>query len=251
MNRKTFLTFAASLAICTNASATDWELNWLRGGSECWSGWRVTVDGPVAVFGGPIGPRGTYYSNSCFAEAALGGRATVTIDPYSKVIVLWFKPPAPTFCPLYYDPVCGLQLTAGPLADGDWLFHFDSYTNPVMIPFHIDAPPDTLTLLTPDSNEFVPAQSLYEITWQDSRSEGSCDGDYILYYSTDNGKTWLTVDTNPVSQRCSYDWTVPDANSQECLIRIVDADMPDVNDVTDGPFSIYECEGPIEGDLDR
>ena len=62
------------------------------------------------------------YSNSCVAESSLGGTPQLSIDPVSKVILLWFKGPAPQACPKIYMPVCGLEGEFGPLASGEWTF---------------------------------------------------------------------------------------------------------------------------------
>ncbi len=72
----------------------------------------------VITFSGPT----PVYSNACVGETNLGGTPQLSIDPVSKVILLWFKGPAPTVCTLIYMPVCGLEGDFGPLAAGDWTF---------------------------------------------------------------------------------------------------------------------------------
>jgi len=71
----------------------------------------ITFSGPTDVF-----------SNSCVGESRLGGTPELLIDAGSRVILLWFRPPAPTICPMIWDPVAGLEGEFGPLAPGDWLF---------------------------------------------------------------------------------------------------------------------------------
>ena len=41
--------------------------------------------------------------------------------------------------------------------------------------------------------------------------------------------------------RCSALWTVPDVNSEGCLIRIYDISEPDKSDQSDQRFTIYQC----------
>ena len=120
-------------------------------------------------------------------------------------------------------------------------------------PFTIYQPCDSnnpLTLQTPDPGEFLLAGSTCTITWSDCRPPDPCTGSYMLYYSTDAGQNWLPVDTNSVDGACSHDWLVPSTPSDQCLLRIEDAADPDVNDLTDAPFCIYECQQTIPGDLD-
>jgi len=84
--------------------------------------WTLTPAHPgpsdVITFVGPT----KIYSNSCMGEGNLGGTPQLSVDPVAKVILLWFKGPAPTMCPLIYLPVCGLEGEFGPLAPGDWTF---------------------------------------------------------------------------------------------------------------------------------
>ncbi len=98
-----------------------------------------------------------------------------------------------------------------------------------------------LKVLDPNGGESLPAGSTYTINWEDDRGDGNCPGDYLLDYSTDNGQNWIPVDLNPVSNACSYDWLVPDVNSEQCLMWVTDANDPNISDVSDAAFTIYEC----------
>jgi hypothetical protein len=236
---------AITLLLSATTLATDWDIDWLRYPHECVLSWDAYASGPMLTFTGPTG----FYSNSCFAQQDLGGRATVRLDPESKVVELWFKPPPPDTCIAVYLPVCGLRGTVGPLAEGPWLF----ITGTTSIPVHIYGLPaePNLAVLTPGPGEFVLADSKYTIAWTDSPGEGNCAGSYLLCYSTDNGENWLPVDANTVEGRCSYEWHVPPTTSDQCLLRIQDTANQDVNDVTDGAFCIYECQEAVPGDLNE
>ncbi len=98
-----------------------------------------------------------------------------------------------------------------------------------------------LKLSSPNGGESLPAGSTHSINWTDFRSDGNCPGDYLLDYSADNGQNWIPVDSNSVSNTCSYDWLVPSINSDQSLIRIIDADDPNISDTSDAAFTIYEC----------
>jgi hypothetical protein len=90
--------------------------------------------------------------------------------------------------------------------------------------------------------------------------ESPCSNSYRLEYSIDNGDNWLPVDNNEVSDTCSYDWIVPVADSNQCLLSIRDVGYPScdwepmcwisLRDTTDDPFAIYECPENLTGDLD-
>jgi hypothetical protein len=98
-----------------------------------------------------------------------------------------------------------------------------------------------LLLVSPNGGESLSAGSTYTINWEDDRGDSNCPSDYLLDYSTDNGQTWIPVDSNYVSNTCSYDWLVPDANSEECLIRVIDANDLNIYDTSDDTFTIYKC----------
>jgi hypothetical protein len=115
------------------------------------------------------------------------------------------------------------------------------------INFHVDAPPPTLTILNPNGKERLLAGSTYTIRWEDSRS-GNCGGNYLLSYSINNGNNWIAVDSNPVSNTCAYDWLIPSIFSNQCLIRITDANDPNASDTSDDSFRIYRCMSNVLGD---
>jgi hypothetical protein len=109
----------------------------------------------------------------------------------------------------------------------------------------------SLQLSTPNGGEFLLAGSSKTITWEDFRSGTGCSGNYLLKYSTDNGQSWALVDANSISNTCSYNWVVPSINSDQCLVRIVDANDPNVSDTSDNTLYMYQCQGPVVGDLNN
>jgi hypothetical protein len=117
------------------------------------------------------------------------------------------------------------------------------------INFHVEAPNPTPTILNPNGSERLLGGSTYTIRWEDSGSE-SCGGNYLLDYSINDGTNWIAVDSNPVSNTCSYDWLVPSIFSNQCLIRITDANDPNASDTSDDSFRIYRCMSNVLGDWD-
>ena len=102
---------------------------------------------------------------------------------------------------------------------------------------------EPFSLLTPNSGERLVTGSTYDITWE---SDGFA-ANVLLEYSSNNGTDWTTVDT--VANTGSYQWTVPDANSNQCLVCISDANNIDINDTSDDVFTIFDCQKTMAGDL--
>jgi hypothetical protein len=92
-----------------------------------------------------------------------------------------------------------------------------------------------LTLLTPNGGEELVAGSSYDITWE---TTGVVE-DVVIEYSVNNGADWTAIDT--VANSNSYQWLVPDINSNQCLVWINDVDYPATEDVSDNVFRIYIC----------
>lgn len=92
-----------------------------------------------------------------------------------------------------------------------------------------------LTLLNPNGGEKLIAGSNYDITWQ---TEVSVENVFIEY-STNDGRDWNDVNTVPNTG--SYEWTVPQKNSSQCLVRVSDVNNSDVNDISNDTFRIYIC----------
>ena len=91
-----------------------------------------------------------------------------------------------------------------------------------------------ITLDSMQGEELV-AGSLYELTWT---TEGAVDN-VIIEYTSDGGDSWTTVDT--IMNTGAYEWFVPEANSQECYVRVLDASDPSKG-VVSNAFTIYVCE---------
>jgi hypothetical protein len=101
--------------------------------------------------------------------------------------------------------------------------------------FSITSPSsDTITVTSPNGGESLVVDSTHEITWT---SQGSID--YVMIeYSIDNGFSWIRIAASTVNSG-SYNWTVPDTPSDECLVRISGDDIDDEpSDVSDAVYSI-------------
>jgi hypothetical protein len=119
-----------------------------------------------------------------------------------------------------------------------------------LILYVVGVPDPSIEVTDPNADTFIVGGLAHTIRWTDDRYINACSGDYILDYSIDNGQNWLPVDTNIISGVCSYDWTVPVLDSETSLIRITDYHEAMNSDTTDTPFWIYQCKGPMAGDID-
>jgi hypothetical protein len=92
--------------------------------------------------------------------------------------------------------------------------------------------PKSLRVVQPNGGEQWLGGSAQEIRWT---SQGGITN-IKLEYSLNNGQNWTGIIASTPNDS-SYDWTVPDSPSQNCLIRVSDA-TNGVLDVSDDVFSI-------------
>lgn len=71
-------------------------------------------------------------------------------------------------------------------------------------------------------------------------TSGGCSGNWKLEYSINNGTSWSVISNSYASAGTnnSYDWTIPNMPSTQCLIRITDVSNSAKTDVSDAVFSI-------------
>ncbi|RKY29307.1 MAG: hypothetical protein DRP68_07435, partial [Candidatus Omnitrophota bacterium] len=97
--------------------------------------------------------------------------------------------------------------------------------------FHIAA---TFTINTPGDGEVLEVGSSYDITWV---RQGSAVTQVKLEYSDNGGSSWNLI-TDTASNSGVYPWTVPDAISTSCKVKISDPNNPNAFDESDGYFKI-------------
>ncbi|MGB3798401.1 MAG: GDSL-type esterase/lipase family protein [Lewinella sp.] len=83
-----------------------------------------------------------------------------------------------------------------------------------------------LTLTNPNGGEYWQAGKMANITWMSRNLE-----EVALEYSTDDGSTWFVIDTVAAVSGL-YEWTVPNANTDEALVRITSDTLLDTSDST-------------------
>lgn len=106
--------------------------------------------------------------------------------------------------------------------------------------------PTVLTILQPNGGEMLLAGSAADILWQ---TEGPSP-DYIkIGYSADNGQTWTMI-TPGVLNTGVFHWEpLPDLDSTQCLVRILDPADSSKTDKSDAVFTIFQCDGALTADL--
>ena len=92
---------------------------------------------------------------------------------------------------------------------------------------------DDITLTSPNGGEDWEVGSDHAITWN---SVGTI-ANVRIAYSQNNGGAWSEVAASTANDG-SYDWTVPDTPSENCLVRVSDAADGDPSDVSDAVFTI-------------
>ncbi|MCP4214162.1 MAG: hypothetical protein GY765_05875, partial [bacterium] len=90
----------------------------------------------------------------------------------------------------------------------------------------------TLTVTAPNGGEDWTVGSSQTITW----NSGGTVGNVSLAYSVNNGSSWTTI-TSSTSNDGSFTWSVADAVSSQCLIRVSESDGNPL-DVSNSVFSI-------------
>jgi hypothetical protein len=138
-------------------------------------------------------------------------------------------------------------------------------------PFKFTVYEPVLTILTPNGGESLRSGSSKDIKWNvripteqlnrvvtksiiaddnefttdksDFGGDGSVQSNFsfvIIQYSTNNGNSWVNIDSLIPGSQETYNWIVPSVSSEECKIRILDFTNRDRGDTTDAAFTIYK-----------
>ncbi|MBS1634578.1 MAG: T9SS type A sorting domain-containing protein, partial [Bacteroidetes bacterium] len=93
--------------------------------------------------------------------------------------------------------------------------------------------PATPILITPNGGEILYSGTSYNITW----NAATFFTTVRLDYSIDNGLTWTNI-TTATSNSGSYNWTVPNVSSTQCLMRASNSTSVTINDISNATFTI-------------
>lgn len=113
--------------------------------------------------------------------------------------------------------------------------------------FFIDAQAPKVSVTAPAAGEIIKQGSVYAIKW--TATDDISVTSRAIYYSTNNGTTWTKVDS-AATNAGTFNWTVPNVTSANCLIRI-DAYDPVRNKGTaqSGQFKIEPQSGILPNSI--
>jgi hypothetical protein len=97
--------------------------------------------------------------------------------------------------------------------------------------FHIAA---NFTVNTPGDGEVLVVGSSYDITWA---RQGSAVTQVKLEYSSNGGADWEIINAIAANNGI-YPWTIPDALSTSCKVRVSDPNNANAKDESEGNFKI-------------
>jgi len=106
----------------------------------------------------------------------------------------------------------------------------------------VPAPPASITVTAPNGGETWGVGTMQNITWT---STGVTDAKIEL--SINNGASWTDIIPSTPSNG-TYNWTVSNTPSTQCLVRISDVSNPSTQDLSDAVFTIEVVPG-VEDDL--
>jgi bacillopeptidase F len=106
-----------------------------------------------------------------------------------------------------------------------------------------DAESPVVTVTAPNGGEVLNVATVYTITWNATDNVGVTQTG--ISFSTDGGSSYTVID-NLSGNPGSYDWTVPNTPSTQCMVRVIcsDAAGNQGTDVSDGFFTIEAAQLP-------
>jgi uncharacterized repeat protein (TIGR02543 family) len=104
----------------------------------------------------------------------------------------------------------------------------------------VRASQSSVAVLAPDGGESLRAGGTFAIRWQTQGEIATLSIDL----TTDGGATWTHV-SSPNADAGSYEWQVPQVDSDRCLVRISALDNASLADVSDAFFRIHPPAGRI------
>jgi hypothetical protein len=103
----------------------------------------------------------------------------------------------------------------------------------------VSAPTPTITVTSPNGGESLTAGSVQAITWTGTGTVG----DVKIQYSANNGSSWNTI-TSSTANDGTHNWTVPNVNSSQCLVKVSEASDGSPSDTSNAVFSVANAVSP-------
>lgn len=98
----------------------------------------------------------------------------------------------------------------------------------------IQALAGTITVTSPNGGESWNSCTPKNITW----SANATSGFFNIYYSLDNGSSWVGIATSFQTSSGSFPWNLPNVSSVNCLVKVEDALATSTFDVSNSVFII-------------
>jgi len=102
--------------------------------------------------------------------------------------------------------------------------------------FQITSPTPTITVTSPNGGESWIAGTSHNVTWTTTGTVGNVK----LEYSSNNGSSWNTIVSSTANDG-TYTWSVPNAVSSQCKVRISEASDGSPSDMSDSLFTIVSA----------
>ena len=136
----------------------------------------------------------------------------------------WIVPATPTTHALIRAMVVG-STTIGDMSDAEFTI----------------LPTPRVTVTSPNGGEGIYANSTYDITWTSVTTDN-----VKLQYTTDDGATWNNALQGGIpmvpTYLGSYPWKVPDVETNQARVRVINAERPRFSDESDADFSILKTD---------
>jgi hypothetical protein len=100
--------------------------------------------------------------------------------------------------------------------------------------FEILAGESYITIESPNGGEILYGYSDHEITWI---SEFLSSAYVVIEYTSDYGSTWQLIDGYALNNG-AYTWTIPNVDSEQCLVRVSEYGNSSEFDLSNGLFTI-------------
>lgn len=97
-----------------------------------------------------------------------------------------------------------------------------------------------VTVITPNGGEDWTGKEQQDITWSSQTITN-----VKIEYSTNNGSGWISIEDSLPAASGTYNWTVPNTPSTQCLVRISDANNTSIYDLSDAVFTISPAPNPM------
>jgi len=102
-----------------------------------------------------------------------------------------------------------------------------------------------LDLLAPFGGEDLEGESTFNIQW-----ESEIVNNVKIEFTGDNGQSWETIVNSTPANNSTYEWSVPNINSDACKIKISHSSQAELYTENQTPFTISKVQGLNDNSMD-